>query len=142
MPDTQHHNAPEEERGYETQEVLRPRVAIGFTVVLGACVLVTLLLMLWLHNVLVEEVRPDKRVEVRAEAPAPKPSLQAEPEIDIRQLRGREDTLLSSYGWVDRDAGIVHLPIQRAIELTAERGLPFRRQSPEALEEAGGEGNE
>lgn len=33
---------------------------------------------------------------------------------------------LSSYGWVDRSAGTVHIPIDEAIRLTAERGLPTR----------------
>jgi hypothetical protein len=33
---------------------------------------------------------------------------------------------LSSYGWVDREAGIVRIPIDRAMDLLAERGLPAR----------------
>jgi hypothetical protein len=36
---------------------------------------------------------------------------------------------LVGYGWVDREAGIVRLPIERAMELLLERGLPTR---PEA----------
>ena len=29
---------------------------------------------------------------------------------------------LASYGWVDRDKGLVHIPIERAIDLYLERG--------------------
>jgi hypothetical protein len=36
----------------------------------------------------------------------------------------KQNEALSSYGWVDRQAGIVHIPIDRAIELTLEKGLP------------------
>jgi hypothetical protein len=31
---------------------------------------------------------------------------------------------LSHYGWVDRAAGIAHIPIDRAIDILAKRGLP------------------
>jgi hypothetical protein len=34
--------------------------------------------------------------------------------------------MLKSYGWIDRDKGVVHIPIDRAIEILAERGLPVR----------------
>jgi hypothetical protein len=43
----------------------------------------------------------------------------------LRDLRGREDTALESYGWVDREAGIVRIPIDRAIGLVAARGSRF-----------------
>lgn len=34
--------------------------------------------------------------------------------------RARKKEQLSSYGWVDRSAGVVHVPISRAMELVAE----------------------
>lgn len=34
------------------------------------------------------------------------------------ELRGAADATAHSYGWVNRDAGVVHLPVERAIELT------------------------
>jgi len=36
------------------------------------------------------------------------------------ELRARQKEQLSSYSWVDRQAGIVRIPIERAIELRAE----------------------
>jgi len=56
----------------------------------------------------------------------PEPRLQTNPREDLRTLRLREDQLLNTYSWVDRGAGIVRIPIQEAIRLTLERGLPFR----------------
>ena len=31
---------------------------------------------------------------------------------------------LNSYGWVDEQGGVAYIPIERAMELTAQRGLP------------------
>jgi hypothetical protein len=56
----------------------------------------------------------------------PEPRLQTNPRQDLRDLRAQEDTVLQSYGWVDKSAGIVRVPIDRAMELTVQRGLPTR----------------
>jgi hypothetical protein len=66
----------------------------------------------------------------------PSPQLQVDPQIDLLQKRAQEDAVLNSYGWVDRANGTVRIPIDRAIELTAERGLPVRKatESSPALE--------
>jgi hypothetical protein len=37
-----------------------------------------------------------------------------------------QQNLLNTYGWIDRQNGIVRLPIDRAMELLLERGLPTR----------------
>jgi hypothetical protein len=57
----------------------------------------------------------------------PEPRLQTDPREDLSELRAREDAILRSYGWVDRNAGVVRIPIDRAMELTLQRGLPARQ---------------
>jgi hypothetical protein len=37
--------------------------------------------------------------------------------------------VLDNYGWVDKNAGIVRIPIDEAIRLTLQRGLPTRQES-------------
>jgi hypothetical protein len=59
----------------------------------------------------------------------PEPRLQASPRQDLKDLRADEDTLLGGYSWVDRNAGIVRIPIDAAMRLTIERGLPARSGS-------------
>lgn len=54
----------------------------------------------------------------------PPPRLQIDPAADLVALRTAETARLSGYGWVERERGIVHIPIDRALALTAERGLP------------------
>ncbi len=56
----------------------------------------------------------------------PEPRLQIAPAQDLKAKRAAEDGLLNNYGWVDRQNGIVRIPVERAIELLAERGLPAR----------------
>ena len=56
----------------------------------------------------------------------PEPRLQTNPREDLGNLRAREDQALTSYGWVDKNAGVVRIPIDRAMQLIVERGLPTR----------------
>jgi hypothetical protein len=56
----------------------------------------------------------------------PAPQLQINPRQDLADLRRRDDALLNAYGWVDRNAGIVRIPIGEAMKLAVERGLPAR----------------
>jgi hypothetical protein len=57
----------------------------------------------------------------------PEPRLQTDPREDLRELREKEDAVLGTYGWVDKNAGVVRIPIDEAIKLTLERGLPSRQ---------------
>ncbi len=57
----------------------------------------------------------------------PEPRLQTNPRQDLSDLRSQEDQILTSYGWVDRNAGVVRIPIDQAMKLTLERGLPARQ---------------
>jgi hypothetical protein len=56
--------------------------------------------------------------------PFPEPRLQAEPPADFAKVKAEELSRLNGYGWVDRTAGIAHIPIDRAIEIVAASGLP------------------
>jgi hypothetical protein len=53
----------------------------------------------------------------------PEPRLQTNPRQDLADLRAREDATLTTYGWVDKNAGMVRIPIDEAIRLTVERGV-------------------
>ena len=51
--------------------------------------------------------------------------------IGIACVTAAEDATLKSYQWVDRNAGVVRIPIDEAIKLTLQRGLPSRVQATE-----------
>src|SRR4051812_11143276 len=53
----------------------------------------------------------------------PEPRLQQDPRRDLQTFRTREAVRLQTYGWLDRARGVVSNPIERAIQLTLERGI-------------------
>ena len=59
-----------------------------------------------------------------AEIPANMPKLQIDSRIDLALFQAEQKKQLESYGWVSREAQVVRIPIERAIELTLERKLP------------------
>jgi hypothetical protein len=59
----------------------------------------------------------------------PQPRLEERPALELQSFRDAEDKALSTYGWVDQKNGVVHIPIDRAIDLLAQRGLPSRPQN-------------
>jgi hypothetical protein len=58
----------------------------------------------------------------------PEPRLQTTPREDMRALRAHEDEVLTTYGWVDRNAGIVRIPIEEAMKIVVQKGLPARQE--------------
>jgi hypothetical protein len=65
----------------------------------------------------------------------PSPQLEVDERTELNDERLREEDTLSTYGYIDKDAGIVRIPIDRAMDLIAQRGLPVRQQpvaSPES----------
>jgi hypothetical protein len=57
----------------------------------------------------------------------PEPRLQAAPAADMGALRREEDAILTTYGWVDRQAGVVRIPIDVAMQQVLEEGFPVRQ---------------
>jgi hypothetical protein len=56
----------------------------------------------------------------------PEPRLQTNPRQDLLDLRAAEETTLTTYGWVDKNAGIARIPIDEAMKRVVEKGLPAR----------------
>ena len=82
-----------------------------------------------------QEVATDQRVQqyplaVGRPKDPPAPRLQTQPFKDVYLLRRGENEKLEGYGWVDKEAGVTHIPIERAMELMVERGLPARTAPP------------
>jgi hypothetical protein len=69
----------------------------------------------------------------------PEPRLQVNPTVALEEVRREEEAQLNSYGWVQREAGVVRIPIERAKELLLERGLPVRPQPANPPESSGSE---
>lgn len=62
----------------------------------------------------------------------PAPQLETDERSELNEIRLREENILSTYDYVDKNAGTVRIPIDRAMDLLVQRGLPVRPQSGEA----------
>ncbi len=118
------------EGGYEKRDIrVRPLVIAG-TIFLTSWILVFALALgvfrYFGHRAAQLSVPPNLLEQMYGRQVPPEPRLQTDPLRDLHALRAAEAAALDSYGWVDRSAGIVHIPIDRAIELLAQRGLPAR----------------
>ena len=71
---------------------------------------------------LVEAKDPPPPALVEASAPyePPAPRLQADPAAELVELRAREELILGTWAWVDEEAGVAQVPIERAMELLVE----------------------
>jgi hypothetical protein len=54
------------------------------------------------------------------------PQLQSHPDTDLQVYLKNQREMLDSYGWVNRKDGVVRIPIQRAMNILLQQGLPVR----------------
>jgi hypothetical protein len=59
----------------------------------------------------------------------PEPRLQTTAPLELQHYRADQEKILESYGWVDSQAGIVRIPVDRAMDLLLEKGYPARGSS-------------
>jgi len=125
-----HTSEPGKGPGHETRDVKIKSIAW-----LGAAIVVVTaaaaLLMVLLFDAFEAREARRQRLPVSLTRPAepqqpPEPRLQGQPVKDLAEMRGEEDEALTTYGWVDPAAGVVRIPIERAMDLVIERGLPAR----------------
>jgi hypothetical protein len=113
--------------GYERRDANVRVLSYLLAGLLGVTLIAMLLMIpLFRHFAAVEarhQPPPSTLAGARPQLP-PEPRLEPMPFDELRRVRARGQELLDSYGWVDRKEGIVRIPIERAIDLTAERGLP------------------
>jgi hypothetical protein len=106
------------------------RAILGFGAGLLAVGVVIQLLMALLFSVYTKQAAQVPRAfPLSAEyqqQPPPEPRLQAHPEEDMRQLRAQEDAILQGYGWIDKSSGVARIPIEEAMKIVVQRGLPAR----------------
>jgi hypothetical protein len=115
-------------RGYEPYEQkIRPVVLFALGLAAGT------VLVIWLMKVSADALNREAREGAHAIHPLaasselpPEPRLQETPALDLARFRAKEEETLSTYGWVDRQAGVVRIPIERAMEIVAREGLPKR----------------
>lgn len=81
-------------------------------------------------NPLVKQVPEDTRHVGRGypETAFPSPRLEEDERGQLEGILTKENQVLYSYGWVDEKGGIARIPIDRAMDLLVQRGLPVLPQ--------------
>jgi hypothetical protein len=114
------------------------RAIFSFGIGLALVTIVVHLLMLWMWHIEVANVdasNPPRvyplAVQTQEERRPPVPRLQdgietAGPKEALKELREEEEHVLDNYSWVDRNNEIVRIPVEDAMKLTLQRGLPSR----------------
>ena len=123
MDETNHPHTPR--AGHETTDVnvwAVGRFAIGLVIV---CV-VSIGLLFGLLKFFQSREETSVANTVEPVKLFPQPQLQKTPILDLKTIHDEEDKLLNGYAWVDPKKGIVRIPVDRAIEVLAQRGLPSR----------------
>lgn len=122
--------------GHELRDV-RANTLLAFAVALAVIVVLACLFLIWLFDTFqrrAERHDPVLSPLVESQEP-PAPRLEIKPSRNLAQQRAAEDRLLTRYRWIDKEEGVVQIPIERALELVADEGLPAPAASPPEQEE-------
>jgi hypothetical protein len=113
--------------GYERSDA-EPRSLVHSGAWLIAILVVVFVSMAWLFNFYgkVQSLGKPASPFENARVLPPAPRLQVEPRAELHAYCEQQDKLLNSYGWADEHNGVVRIPVDRAMELTLQQGLPAR----------------
>jgi len=121
--------------GYDREISLRGIVIFGIAL---ALILVASLAAMWVMSgaFKAREVSADPKPSPLAEANArrlpPEPRLEPSPPKAYREWRRQEEAMVSGYGWADERARVARIPLDRAMEIVLEKGLPVPPPLPAA----------
>ena len=141
---SEHANTHHEGAGYERQD-LSPKTIYVFLISLAVAIVLVSIVLWGLYKAtkdynaehqqpqspLVTTVRPsDNRgatfpaIHEEITKTIPQPRLEENERTELNDFRLSEEKKLHSYDFIDQKAGVVRIPIDRAMQLIAERGLP------------------
>jgi hypothetical protein len=106
------------------------KFGIGLTLLCVVCLALLLGVFRYFENMTGgPRARVSQGIGADASKLPPEPRLEVTPITDLQEMRAAEDKVLNSYGWIDQAHGLVRIPIDRAIDLLAQHGLPARPQN-------------
>lgn len=127
MADTNSHHAGAEQTESDGVDY---RGIVVFVIILVITTVVCELIVVGMYKFFDAQSRTNGAARAPLSAPAltlpPAPNLLTDEPGNLAKFRAREASELGTYGWLDKSAGSVRLPIDRAKDLLIERGLPSR----------------
>jgi hypothetical protein len=121
MEHTAHHSP--NGAGHEQSEV-SVRLIVVSLAFLAVTTLLVLLLVVGIFRYFYRSYSTEEAIKQTQPVIPPEPRIEVAPYEQYQQLRVQEDHILNSYAWVDKDSGVVRVPIDRAIDLLSAKGLP------------------
>lgn len=117
---------------HERTDARTKRLWIFLAIVIGSCIIVIIFVRFYWATLAGIQDRPAISPFTGPRDLPPAPRLQVVPAFDWDKYKASEDKVLTTYGWVNKETGAVRIPIDRAMDLLAQRGLPSRttQQSP------------
>ncbi len=107
---------------HETSDLDPKYIAYFAAVLVVVGVLVHIVLWWMFHQFEEQQARRENRPTLfEASRPAPQPKLQISPQDDLQEFVRKENEILTTYGWVDREKGIARIPIGRAMQLFLQK---------------------
>lgn len=98
----------------------------GIGVIVGAWVILGIVYLLFAHYTHDRAALSPKPlpIELHGNPLPPEPRLQESPRADMKAMQAREDWELNHYYWIDKQSGKVAIPIDRAMQIVAQQGIP------------------
>jgi hypothetical protein len=115
--------------GHESSDAsIRIVVITGACLVVGAAMVGLLVygIFWYLADHPLSAPRPNPLAATEAQQMPPQPRIEEHPAIEVKDLHSEEDQILTTYGWTDKDKGIVRVPLDRAMELRLQQGFPTK----------------
>lgn len=117
-----------EERDINPRDVFL--IASGVLVCTIGIICVLYLLFSYMRHLKAQESPPTSPVARRVFQLPPEPRIQQDPALDYESMRYEAQWELHHYQWIDKQKGIVAIPIDRAIDILATRGIPPSSEPP------------
>jgi hypothetical protein len=151
MSEANLYHGDHQDSGYERQD-LSPRGVVIFLIGLAVAMVIFVGLVWGVYKVMDRSIRAGqppvpplaanaakdtRNVPPDARMKFPQPRLEVDERSELDDVRLAEEQQLNTYGWVDQKAGVVRIPITRAMDLIAQRGLPVHAQGNAAAPAAG-----
>lgn len=118
--------------GYEVRDANVPGL-LQFAFWMAVVLAVTLFAMKWTFDFLKKKeplgATSSPLVKEGARVIPPAPLLQVYPHVELEDYCAAQQESVNSYGWVNKESGVAHIPIDRAMDLVLARGLPTRPAS-------------
>ena len=110
------------EAGYELSDLSPKNIAIFALILTAAIVLVVFVTYAMVRHFHSAQISGDLTTAYpQGREPVPRPRFWVTPAEQLKAMRAEEEKILDSYSWVDKQKGIARIPIDKAMELVAEK---------------------